>query len=603
MSLSSLGFARPELLGLALLVPLLLVLLLIAERARRRASRAFGGNAALSARSATRIWIRNALLLLALASLVVALAGPYVDLRQRGARRLGVDIVLAIDVSQSMAVRDVTPDRLRAARHIAQEIGERMVSSRVSLVLFKGAGTLRYPPTTDPKILGEVLDNSGKGLRFQEGSSLAAAYQTSLSAFPTDGDPRRGRAIVIVSDGEITVGDTPDTAQLQGTGVRLFTIGVGTPTGAEIPTYNENDGKFTGYLRGPDGRSIISKLEEASLQKMATDAGGRYWRFAGDDGVLGELASELHGLEAVEPVENAGSVPDEKSQLFVALAVAAILIERLMSDRRRMPSPRVARVSSPRRGRRILGIAIGSALLWAMACGDGLPSAAQANGMFARGDYQAALAAYRDLQKSAPDAPELSINAGNSLHMLKDYSRALPDYAKAIDATDLRLRAIAQYDRGNTLFRLGRLEDARDAYRETLRLEPDDRDAKFNLEIVQALLDGRRKSQPPGAQTNAPGDSGSSGGTGASGASGPRASGSPQPGQPGTPTSEQGDPTTDQANPGQTPPDLRGALSDFRVGLTLDDALRVLDALDGQQRGIAQLIEGPRRGDRQNPEY
>src|SRR5439155_1510320 len=103
-----------------------------------------------------------------------------------------------------------------------------------------------------------------------------------------------------------------------------------------------------------------------------------------------------------------------------------------------------------------------------------------------------------------PEAPELSINAGNSLHMLGDYSRALPDYAKAIDATDFHLRAIAQYDRGNTLFRLGRLEDARDAYRETLRLDPSDRDAKFNLELVQTLLDGRRPSQlrvPPTART------------------------------------------------------------------------------------------------------
>jgi len=604
VNLSSLGFTRPELVGLVLLVPVLLVLMLLADVARRRASRAFGGNAALSARSSTRIWIRSGLLLLGLASLVIALAGPYVDLRQRGARRLGVDIVLAVDVSQSMATQDVAPDRLRAARHVAQEIGIRMVGSRISLVLFKGAGTLRYPATTDPKILGEVLDNSGKGAPKVEGSSLAAAFEQSLAAFPTDADPRRGRAIVIVSDGEITLGTVPDTAQLLNMRIGFYTIGVGTPSGGQVPTYSDKDGSFTGYLRGPDGRAVISKLDEANLQQLATAAGGRYWRFAGDDSVIGQLGSELHGLEAVEPIENAGSVPDEKSQIFIALAVGAILIERLLSDRRRMPAPKVARVSRPRRGRRILGIAFGSALLWAAACGGAVPSAAQANGMFSRGDYQAALAAYRDLQKSAPEAPELSINAGNSLHMLGDYSRALPDYAKAIDATDFHLRAIAQYDRGNTLFRLGRLEDARDAYRETLRLDPSDRDAKFNLELVQTLLDGRRPSQLRGQPTNAPGESNSPGGTGATGATGANASASPDAGQPpGTPTGEQGDPTSDRTNPGQTPPDLKSALSSFRNGLTLDDALRVLDALQGQQRGVAQLIEGPRPADRQNPGY
>jgi tetratricopeptide (TPR) repeat protein len=185
--------------------------------------------------------------------------------------------------------------------------------------------------------------------------------------------------------------------------------------------------------------------------------------------------------------------------------------------------------------------------------------------------------------------------------MLTEYSRALPDYAKAIDLGSADLRAIAQYDRGNTLYRLGRLEDARDAYRESLRLEPKDRDAKFNLELVQRLLDA--KTQVPRPGQNAPGATGASGGQGGSGASGPAASAEPGPQQPGTPTDRQGDPTSDRA-PNQAPPtDLRGALSDFRTGLSLDDALRVLDALQGQQRGVEQLLEGRRTGTGPNPEY
>src|SRR5207249_8232534 len=183
---------------------------------------------------------------------------------------------------------------------------------------------------------------------------------------------------------------------------------------------------------------------------------------------------------------------------------------------------------------------------------------------FARGDYPGALGDYRDMQVADPQSPQLSINAGNSLYMISDYSRALPDYAKAIDVAGPDIRAIAQYDRGNALYRLGRLEDARDAYRETLRLDPSDRDAKFNLELVQTLLDGRRPSQLRGQPTNAPGESNSPGGTGATGPTGANASASPDAGQPpGTPTGEQGDPTSDRTNPGQTPPDLKSALSSF----------------------------------------
>ena len=604
MNLSTLGLARPELIWLLALVPLLLALLVLAARARVRALQIFGGSFPLTARSDARIWLKGALLLVAFVAIVIALAGPFVDLRLRGARRLGVDIVLAVDVSQSMAVRDVEPDRLRAVRHLAEQLGERMIGSRVSLVLFAGQGTLRYPATTDPRILGEVLDNSGKGVRLQQGSSLAAAMESALNAFPIDAEAGRGRAVVIVSDGEVTIGGAADVATLIERGIKLYAIGVGTPAGGQIPTYDALDGKFTGYLRGPDGVAIVSKLDEAALQKLAASANGQYWRYVGNDAVLGDIASQMHTLEAVEPVENAGSVPDERSQLFVALAVAGVLAERLLSDRRRMPMPTVAR-SPKRRGRRVLGIAIGSALLWAVACGGSAPTVDSANAKFAAGDYQSALAAYRDLQTGMPGAPELSINAGNALHMLGDHARALPDYAKAIDIGDPELRAIAQYDRGNTLFRLDRLEDARDAYRESLRLQPGDRDAKFNLELVTKMLDARKaradNTPLPGA-SGASGASQAPGGTGPSGSGGPN--GTPDPrSQPGTPTGEQGDPTSDRAPGDPAPGDLRALLDSFRTDLSFDEALRVLDALQGQQRGIAQLIEGPRRSTPQNPEY
>lgn len=597
MNLSNLGFARPELAWLALAVPLLVALVVLAATARKRALRTFAGTTALSARSGWRMWLKAGLLLVAFASLVIALAGPYVDLRLRGARRLGVDIVLAVDVSQSMATKDVEPDRLRAARHFAQSLGERMVGSRVSLVLFAGGGALRYPATTDPRILGEVLDNSAKGFKVDPGSSLQAAVEQSLSAFSVDVEDGRGRAIVVVSDGEVTIGGTPDIQTLLARGIKLYTIGVGTPKGGQIPTYDAVNGNFTGYLRDPGGVAVVSKLDESALQKLADAANGRYWRYAGDDSVIGELAASMHTLEAIEPIENAGTIPDEKSQLFIGFAVALILLERLISDRKRMPQPETRRIARPKRGRRILGIAIGSAVLWGLACGEGAPSAETANGRFAAGDYAGALAMYRDLQTTLPNAPELSIDAGNALHMSGDFNRALPDYSKAIDIGDPAIRAIAQYDRGNTLFRLQRLEDARDAYKEALRMDPSDRDAKFNLELINEILDARKPNGQPNQQPGASGSPGASappGGNGASGASG--ANGTPQPGSsPGTPTGEQTDPTSDRAPGDPQPGDLRALLDSFNKTLSFDEALRVLDALQSQQRGVVQLIEGPRR--------
>ncbi len=596
MTVPVVGFARPELLLLLAALPIVSVLVALAYRARVRALRSFGGATALVSRSGPRWWLKAALVVVALASLVIALAGPYVDLRAREARRLGVDIVLAVDVSQSMAARDVEPDRLRAARHFAEELGRQMVGSRVALVLFAGQGTVRYPPTTDPRILGEVLDNSGRGVRLQQGSSLRSGLESSLGAFPADPGPLRQRAIVFVSDGEITNSDIPEAGEIKG--ARIFTVGVGTTAGGEIPTYDANTGKFTGYLRDASGAFVVSRLVEVTLRSLAERGGGRYFQYAGGDAVIGDLARELRTMEAVEPLDDAGAVPDERSAPFIAFGVALLLLEWLISDRRPMPAPRsVGGRPVARRGRRILGIALGSSLLWASACGDAAISNDTANALFAAGDHAGALAAYRDLQIDLPDSPELAVNAANSLHMLAEYPKALPEYGVAIEGKDLKLRAIAQYDRGNTLFRMSRYEDARDAYREVLRIDPTDRDAKFNLEIIARILAGRpgqpgQQSGPGQGQGASPGPAQGPGQSGQ-----PSASGSPQPGQnPGQPQ----EPTSDPANssdPNDEPsPALRPALDDFRRGLTIDEALRVLDALAGEQRGVGQLLEGPRRG-------
>ncbi len=601
MIVPALGFARPELLFLLLAFPLIAVQVALAYRARVRALRSFGGAAALVSRSGARWWVRSVFIVVALASLVIALAGPYVDLRARAARRLGVDIVLAVDVSQSMAARDVEPDRLRAARHFAEELGRQMLGSRVALVLFAGQGTVRYPPTTDPRILGEVLDNSGRGVRLQQGSSLRAGLESSLGAFPPDLETLRERAIVLVSDGEITNSDVPEAGELSG--ARIYTVGVGTTAGGQIPTYDANNGKFTGYLLDAGGTPVVSHLVEATLRSMAEKGGGRYFQYRGDDGVIADLARELRTMEAVEPLDDGGAVPDERSTPFIAFAVALLLLEWLITERRPMPTPGGATYRGGSSGGgaprwRFLGIAIGSSLLWAVACGDAALSNEAANGRFAAGDYAGALAAYRDLQADMPDAPELAVNSANALHKLGEYPRALPEYGRAIEGKDPRLRAIAQYDRGNTLFRMGRYEDARDAYREALRLDPTDRDAKFNLEIVQRLLTGRpaQTGQQQGPGQAQPGSSPNPG-QGPSQSGQPAASGAPQPGQnPGQPQEPTSDPTNSTDPNAQPSPELRPALDEFRRGLTIDEALRVLDALRGEQRGVGQLLEGPRKG-------
>ena len=333
-------YQRPELLWLLALVPALAGIELATFVARRRALAAFGGRGAgLVSRSAALQLAKALLLLLASTALPVALAGPQLGVTERAVRQQGADLVIALDVSQSMAVRDVPPDRLRAARNAIASLGRQLVGSRIALVLFAGDGVLRYPATSDGAVLGAVLDNSGRGFRLPGGSSLRAGIEAALNAFPDRRDGERRKALLVVSDGEYPAEELPAGTLLRERGIRVFALGVGTTAGGQIPTY-DGDGRQTGVLRGADGQPITSRLYEDTLRRLAEQAGGRYWHYAGEEGALADLVAEIRAMDTSEISRE--RFPDDRFQIFTGLAFAALLLEWLLSDRRPMPSPRPA---------------------------------------------------------------------------------------------------------------------------------------------------------------------------------------------------------------------------------------------------------------------
>lgn len=352
----SITLQQPQFLLLLALVPLLVALYVLTFRARRRALEAFGGRgAAYVSTSGAAQRAKAALVLVAVTGVVVALAGPTTGVREREVRQRGIDLVIALDVSQSMAARDVSPDRLRAASNAIELLGRQLQGSRVALVLFAGQGVVRYPPTTDPDVLGEALRSSGRGFRVQAGTALKPGIEAAVGAFPDDvRDSPRRKALVVVSDGEDTTAqaDLPDLAALRARGVRVYALGVGTAAGGVIPVYDDA-GRFQQNLIGANGAPVITHLEDRSLRAIADGTGGRYWQYTGGDAVVRELASEIRTLDVSEISAEAGAVPDDRFQWALGIAVAALIAQWLLSDRRPMPTPRViGRERRDRAGRR-----------------------------------------------------------------------------------------------------------------------------------------------------------------------------------------------------------------------------------------------------------
>ena len=586
------GLVRPEALALLGVVALVAAIALWSEVRRGRALAAFAGSGAeLSSASASGRRAKLALSVVAAAAAVVALSGPYFDVVERTVVQSGVDVVVALDVSQSMAVRDVEPDRLRAGKELIRRLGDGMTQSRVALVLFAGQGIVRYPSTADPSVLGQTLDSVSAGFKpAAGGSSLRGAVDAALGAFSEEArqSPRR-KAVVLVTDGEETLGGAaPDVEALRAARVKLFTVGVGTASGGPIPTYDRS-GRFVGYLRRADGTQITSRLDEAALRRLAETTEGRYFPLAGFD-AAGDVMTELRRLDATALGEvPGGSVPDDRFQPFLAVAVLLLVAAEVLSDRRPMPRPRWLR------GR---AASLVTAVLVLGACG--ASAAAEADRAYLAGDHGRALELYQGLIRERPAVAELHVNAGNALHQLGRHPDALEEYAVAVRDGTPAVRAVAHYQRGNTLFRSGELEDALAAYKDALRLDPRDRDAKFNIELIGALI---AVTQREGAQPGEPGQ-GQPGESAAPGPPAPGASGAPG-GPPAPPGSEgpqaSGPPTGTGAGDGQS---LGDALREFRSELSAEQALDLLDALLRDQRGIEQLIEGSPQGPpRQDPTY
>lgn len=588
----STAFAHPELAPLLIAALLIVALCVVALVRRRRALAAFAGSGARLASASPARQIAKLILVGSACLLVVlALVGPQIgEVPRRGAVS-SVDTIIALDVSQSMAVRDLAPDRLHAAQDAIELIGQQLAGSRVGLTLFAGSSVLRYPLTADTKILGPALDTSGHGFHLSPGSSLRAALLGAAAQFPTSGaSSQRAKVIVVVSDGEDPAPDLPQLDTYLARNIHIFALGIGTEAGGPVPVYDAK-GQFQQMLVDANGTQVTSRLDEARLGKLAADGGGRYFRYDGEAAVK-SLTDALRAIDTAPAPTEGGVSPEDRYQIFLAIAVILLIADWLVEERRPMPRPRLPRGrAAPRR--RVVG-AISAILLLVVACG---PSDAVAdevddtNQLFLR-DPAGAVTRYRDLQSRRPNASEISINLGNALAAIGENDRALVEYSRGIDGAKGTTRSIAFYDRATSLFRLGRILDARAAYVEALRLNSNDRDAKFNIEVIDRILgllasQAPQPSSQPGQGSPPPGASLQPGGTPA--ATRPASSGAPTTTAPPGPVGSTG---------AARPESVQTALTDFRRNLTVDEALRLLDALRGEQRGLPALLEGTgvRRG-------
>jgi Ca-activated chloride channel family protein len=318
-------------------VPLAGALLVLAARRRRRSLELFGESALVQKLTASvsvgaRRW-KAALLLAGLALLVVALARPQFGSRVETVRSTGQDIIVAIDLSTSMLAEDVSPSRLERARLATLRLIGSLDGDRIGLVAFAGSAFVQSPLTVDYSAAGMFLGAMHPDLMPVQGTDLGAALRVSLDAL--DEGAREARVIVLVTDGEHLEADFEGELEraVEG-GVQVHVVGIGSPEGAPIPEY-DGFGQRTGFLRDDEGTVVTTRLGEQTLSEVARRTGARYVRAGAGGTAFEDLVDEIAGVEG--EVLDARQITqfEEQFQIFLGGALALLLIEWLLPDRRR----------------------------------------------------------------------------------------------------------------------------------------------------------------------------------------------------------------------------------------------------------------------------
>jgi Ca-activated chloride channel family protein len=492
------SFAWPLVLLLgAVIVPLTVRALLRGLARRDAALRAFGepevlgrGSPLTDGRTARRrVWLQAA----ALGFGAVALARPQLGERPAELADTGRDLLVLLDLSRSMTVTDVAPNRLTAAKEAVWETVSAAPGDRVGLVVFGGSAFLQLPPTSDHAAFKLFLDAASPDDLGDPATDIGTALATAGKVFEHEGE-RGYRAVLLVSDGESDQMDLQAaTASLRGEGIPVFTLGVGTVNGGAVPAdSSEAPEKFH---RDHIGRIAISKMDEADLRAVAKLTGGVYARASRVDDRRA-LRVALGKVEARTLANRQFTERADRFQWPLALAVAALLADLALGALERRRRRPVAQ--SPDRTRAIAAALVPLLVLLGNGCARGTLDARKGERLYQAGDYRGSAQAL-DRALAADSTPERAYHAGNAYYRLRRYEDAAMRYRYSATAKDLRQPSV--FNLGNSLVRAA--EDAPErtgelllgaigAYQEALRLDPADQDAKWNLEIALQRLDEDR---------------------------------------------------------------------------------------------------------------
>ena len=327
-------FENIEFVYLLVLMPVLLVVFVIGRKIRKRSLKRFGDpdilNQLMPFLSVNRPVLKFLFILFALVFIILGMARPQFGSKLEEIKRKGVEIVIALDVSNSMLAEDIQPNRLEKAKQAISRLVEKLADDKIGLIVFAGDAYVQIPITNDYASVKMFLSSINTLIVPKQGTAIGSAIDLGINSFSPDNEA--SKALILITDGE----DHDDNAvslasEAAENGIEIHTIGVGTPKGTPIPVYSDNQRSFR---KDRQGNVVITKLNEKILQEITNAGNGSYIRATNNRLGLNMLFDQISALEKKEMETRIYSEYDEKFQYMVGLALILLLFDFILLERK-----------------------------------------------------------------------------------------------------------------------------------------------------------------------------------------------------------------------------------------------------------------------------
>ena len=324
------NFAQAQYLLLLLLVPFFFVIQAVVLKIRKKRIRKFGDEALVSrlmpSYSEGKTWIRLVLFSIGFIFFIIGLSRPQIGARLKEHETKGAEIMIVLDVSNSMLAEDYSPNRLERAKLAISRLVDKLRDERIGLIVFAGNSFVQLPITTDYVSAKMFLNSISTESVPVQGTAMGDAISTAMKSFSLQSE--KSRAVIVITDGENHEDDPVSAAQQAAElGVRVFTIGVGSPEGKPIPFEGE-------LLKDKNGEIVVTRLDESILRDVADAGNGLYVRAGTSEFGLNPVINEIKKMEDEKYSSVVFEEYDEQFMNFFAIALIFFMLEMLVGDRK-----------------------------------------------------------------------------------------------------------------------------------------------------------------------------------------------------------------------------------------------------------------------------